>query len=107
MKKLMLVGLGDLGGVLLEYLVTNPELSFLIADVDEDRALARVNLARLGAVVRDLDPVIEVTRVDLNNVEDTASKIAEHKPQIILTAATKQTWWLPDKPPERESRRIR
>ena len=107
MTKMMLVGLGDLGGVLLEYLVTNPELSFLIADVDEDRATARVNLARLGAVARDLDPEIEVTRLDLNNVEDTASKIAEHNPQIILTAATLQTWWLPDKLPERESRRIK
>ena len=53
---LMLIGIGDLGGILLEYLVTNPTLRFVTADINEDRALARVNLARLGAVARGLDP---------------------------------------------------
>ncbi len=103
----MLIGMGDLGGILLEYLVTNPKLRFVTADIDKDRALARVNLARLGAVARGLDPQIDFVRLDLNNIDDTAQAIAGIKPDIILTTATLQTWWLPDRLPDAESAKIK
>jgi len=103
----MLVGMGDLGGILLEYLVTNPKLRFVTADIDKDRALARVNLARLGAVARGLDPQIDFIQLDLNNVDNTAQAIADINPDIILTTATLQTWWLPDRLPEAESAKIK
>jgi len=103
----MLVGMGDLGGILLEYLVTNPKLRFVTADINKERALARINLARLGAVARDLDPQIDFIQLDLNDVEKTAEAIASIDPDIILTTATLQTWWLPDRLPEAESAKIK
>jgi len=103
----MLVGMGDLGGILLEYLVTNPKLRFVTADINEERALARINLARLGAVARGLDPQIEFVQLDLNNIDNTAQTIVGTKPDIILTTATLQTWWLPDRLPDAESAKIK
>jgi hypothetical protein len=103
----MLIGMGDLGGILLEYLVTIPNLSFVIADINEDRALARVNLARLGAVARGLDPQIDFVRLDLADIDGTADAIAKVNPAIILTTATLQTWWLPDRLPAAESEKIK
>lgn len=103
----MLIGIGDLGGILLEYLVANPELRFVAADIDDDRALARINLARLGAVARGLDPRIDFVRLDLKDIDRTAQTIAKIDPDIILTSATLQTWWLPDRLPPAESAKIK
>lgn len=104
---LMLIGIGDLGGLLLEYLLTIPSLRFVAADIDEDRALARINLARLTAVVRDLNPEIDFVRLDLNNLDECSEAIAKIDPDIIVTTATLQTWWLPDRLPPAESARIK
>jgi hypothetical protein len=105
---LMIVGMGDLGGVLLDYLIRIPELGKIVAaDIDLEKCQARCNLSRLTAGALGCDPHLESIAIDLNEAETVAEAVARTNPSIILSTATMQTWWLPDLLPETDSRRIR
>jgi len=104
----MLIGLGDLGGVILEFLARERKLGrILVASRSEDKSLARCNLVRLGAASQGFEPVIKFVPVDLNRQESVTQTVLREAPDIILTTATMQTWWLPDKLPQPQAERIR
>ena len=97
---LLLVGLGHLGGVLLELLAREEWIGrIVVCTRDRARGQARVNLARLGAGAQGLSPRLEYQRADVYEQEAFAETIAEVAPQIILGTATMQTWWLPERLP--------
>ena len=99
---LMLIGLGGLGGVLLELLAREERLGrIVVASRNTERGVARCNLARLSAVAQGYAPSISFVSLDLNNGESVAEVVHREAPEIILSTATMQTWWLPDLlPPE-------
>jgi hypothetical protein len=108
MKKptILLVGLGDLGSVVLEFLAREEQIGrIVVVSRNETRGIARCNLARLGAVAQGYSPSIEFTPLDITDKKSVIEVVRRELPDIILTTATMQTWWLPDLlPPERAAR---
>jgi hypothetical protein len=104
-RSLLLIGLGDLGGVILELLARDATFDrIIVASRNERRGVARCNLARLGALAQGLDPSITFVPLDLNNKEGVAEIVSRVAPDIIVSCATLQTWWLPDLlPPQQKS----
>ena len=97
----MLIGLGDLGGVVLELLVREPWIGrIVVGSIKQEEARARCNLARLGAVAHGHDPDIAFVPLDINDTGSVAAMVNRESPDIILTTATLQTWWLPYALPE-------
>lgn len=100
--KVMIVGMGDLGAVLVEFLLRGPEkLEVVVGARNLKRASMRCNLARLGALAQGCPSEVRLIELDLNHLEATAEAIHREQPAILLSTATMATWWLPDLlPPE-------
>lgn len=104
----MLIGLGDLGAVLLEMLLRIPEeLEIVVGARSVERATPRCTLARLGAIAQGHGPQVRVIALDLEQADATADTIRREQPWMILTTATMATWWLPDLLPTADARKIR
>ena len=105
---ILLVGLGHLGGVLLEFLAREEWLGRVVACArDETRGRARCNLARLSAAAQGLAPRIEFERTDIFDPSRFAETIDKVSPQLILGTATMLTWWLPELLPEQARSALR
>ncbi|MFQ5877589.1 MAG: hypothetical protein ACE5JH_07880 [Acidobacteriota bacterium] len=98
----LLIGLGHLGGVVLELLAREPGIARVVAcSRDPARGTARCNLARLGAVAQGCAPRIEYLPLDLDDPEGVAAAVRRIAPDIVLSTASMQTWWLTELlPPE-------
>ena len=98
----MLIGLGDLGSVTLELLARENAVGrIIVASRNAERGMARSNLARLSAMAQGHRPDISFLALDLNNRPILAETVCREAPDLIFTAATLQTWWLPNLlPPE-------
>jgi hypothetical protein len=93
----MLVGLGDLGGLLLEMLAREPSVArIVVVSRSAARGTARCNVTRLGALAHGYHPVIEFHAVDLEHVESMAELLHRVAPDILLSTATRLTWWVTD-----------
>ncbi|HEX4020918.1 MAG TPA: hypothetical protein VHX63_07235 [Acidobacteriaceae bacterium] len=107
-KKIMIVGLGDLGAVLVELLLRLPEdLEIVVAARNVEKATMRCNLARLGALAQECASTVRLIQLDLNHLEATAEAIHREQPAILLSTATLSTWWLPDLLPPQDAQAIR
>lgn len=94
---LLLIGLGGLGSVLLELLAREEGLGrIVVGSRSAERGVARCNLARLGAMAQGYAPAIEFTPLDLDHPAAVAETVQRESPDLILSTATRQTWWLPD-----------
>jgi hypothetical protein len=94
-ERIMLVGIGELGGIVLEFLARIPGICDIVtADANEDWGLRKTNSAILGASYRGLYPNVTFFPVNLLEVEKTAATLAEVNPTIIYNAATLQSWWV-------------
>lgn len=101
MSTLLLVGLGHLGGQLLDELAREvPAWRLVGASRDAGRGRARVNLARLAAVALGHDPRVEFAPLDIGDGEAVAAVVDRVRPDLIVSTVTRQTWWLRDLLPE-------
>ncbi len=101
---LLLVGLGHLGGVILELLARDRTLSRIIAATRHvERGRARVNLARVGAATEGRAPALEFAPLDVNDADAVAALVDRVRPDIVLSTATLQTWWLAELLPEQQA----
>lgn len=100
--KIMLIGLGDLGGVLLDLLLRMPEpVEVLVGTRNLERDLPRCNLSQLAAEAQGSLSKVRAVKVDLEDVGQTADTLRTEVPDLVLSTATMATWWLPDLlPPE-------
>lgn len=106
--KLLLIGLGELGGVTLELLARTPEVrTIVVGSRDAERAEKRINVVRLGAMTQGYDPNLRFSRVDLNDTAGTAELIARERPDMILGSATLLSWWMPNLLPPAAAAQIR
>lgn len=104
---ILLIGLGDLGGVILELLAREQEIGrIVVASRNAARGEARCNLARLGAMAQGYWPDIEFVPLDLHQIEATAEAISQISPQIVLSTASLMTWWLPNLFPQEQKGRL-
>jgi hypothetical protein len=94
---ILLVGLGGLGSVLLELLAREDGIGrIVVASRNAERGAARCNLARLGALAQGRDPDIRFAPLDLHELDAIADLIRHEVPDVIVSTATRMTWWLPD-----------
>lgn len=93
--KIMLVGIGELGGIVLEYLCRVPNIGPIVAcDNNLDWGRRKVNSAIEGAALMGFYPQIEFHPIDVLNIEKTAELISQIKPAVIFNGTTLQSWWV-------------
>ena len=93
--KIMVIGVGELGGLVLEYLCRIPGIcDILTADMNEDWGFRKTNSAILGTSYMGLYPNIKFYPIDLVNIEKTAEMLKEFNPTIIYNGTTLQSWWV-------------
>jgi hypothetical protein len=95
-RTLMIVGLGELGGIVLEYLARIPNLGCRIvtADINEEAGLRKRNSALQGASYFGLYPEIEFKKMDLANLDGSAALLKAVAPDVIFNATTLASWWV-------------
>jgi hypothetical protein len=97
MKKnsIMIVGLGDLGGYVLEFLARVPNIPKIVtADINEEWGERKKNSAIAGASQFGLYPDIEFRPLDAFDIDRTAKIIQEVQPVLIYNSMTLQSWWV-------------
>lgn len=94
-RPILVVGLGDLGRHVLELLARLPNVPELVAvDVNEDAGRKRANAAIAGAAFYGLYPRIRFQPLDVTNIDQAASLLAEVNPDVIFHATTLQSYWV-------------
>ena len=101
-EKIMVIGIGELGGIVLEYLCRIPGICEIVtADSNADWGFRKTNSAIEGASYMGLYPNIKFHQVDLLNIERTAELLKKINPTIICNGTTLQSWWVVNElPPE-------
>ena len=91
----MIFGLGDLGGHVLEFLARVPNVPKIVAaDINEDWGIRKTNCAIGGASQFGLYPNIEFIKLDAFDIDRTATVLKEIQPSIIYNSMTLQSWWV-------------
>lgn len=92
--RVLVAGIGDVGGRALHLLAHAPTVSEILAlDIEADRA-TRVNSARYCAEQLGRFPALTFVRHDVRRVKETQDLLQEFRPDVILNATTVQSWWL-------------
>ena len=92
MKKLLMVGLGDLGGHVLELLCSaRVPIRIVASDIAEESGYRKTNLVQYVAGQMGFDTNIDFRKIDLYNIEETAGIISHVSPDIIFTSASLQS----------------
>lgn len=90
---IMVVGAGDLATRLLSMLLNTPETNrVVLAGRDVERMTRVANLALFTAVNLGLVGDVRIERLDLNDIAATADTIDRVRPDIIVMAASLQSW---------------
>jgi len=94
----IIFGLGNVGGQLLEFLARVPNLGWRIVTVarDHERGLRKTRSALFGASYLGLYPEIAFRQADLTDSASTASILREEAPQVVVNCASFAAWWLRD-----------
>ena len=107
MNKVLLVGTGNVGSHILEFIARDENrFEWIIGDIDENKAILQCNNASIGAAHHGKHPIFHLRRVDLLNVEKTAELIKKEKPIAIINCSVLHTWHLIRQLPEDLYRRI-
>jgi hypothetical protein len=94
---IMLFGAGHLGGPILDRLAALETVGrIMVVARDRARLEARCNLARLTAAAAGPSAVVEPCVADLARTEEVAAVLRRAQPDVVVNAASRQTWWLPD-----------
>src|SRR5271168_3767046 len=94
----LLIGLGDLGGVTLDLLARAKWVRrVVVASRSAEAGIARVNLARVTAIAGGAAPDITFVPVDLTDRDGTAEVIAQSRADVVYSTATMQSWLVPER----------
>jgi hypothetical protein len=94
-NSVMIVGLGELGGYVLEFLARVPNMPKIVtADINGEWGERKTNSAIAGASQFGLYPDIEFIHLDAFDIDRTAKKLQEVQPTIIFNSMTLQSWWV-------------
>jgi hypothetical protein len=104
---IMIIGVGELGGILLEYLCRVPNICrIVVCDSNQDWGFRKVNSALHGAAYMGLYPDITFQEVDLLNIDQMAQILSKIEPLIIFNSTTLQSWWVVNELPPDLNRKI-
>jgi hypothetical protein len=94
-EKIMLIGIGELGGIILEYMCRIPGVCEIVTgDSNPDWGFRKTNSAIEGASYMGLYPHIHFYPIDVLNIEKTAELLRKINPTIICNGTTLQSWWV-------------
>lgn len=89
--KIMIIGLGSVGGYLLDYLISknDPAISVVVVGRDADKMQTKVNITRVSGLIREVNKSrIDVEGgVDLNDIDAIKRAIDKHKPDFIVNSS--------------------
>jgi len=89
------IGLGSLGGYVLEFLArSHGPTEIVTADADERRGLEKTNNVILGAANMGFYPHMRFLKIDLNDIDATNTFLESEQPDIVYNATTLQSWWV-------------
>ncbi len=92
-KCVMIFGLGDLGGWVLEFLSRCQGVSTIITcDIKEDWAAMKTECAAIGAGQQGYDKTIKFEKCDVNDIDGTAELLKRYNPDVIYSALTLLGW---------------
>jgi hypothetical protein len=97
------VGAGDLGGWVVEFLSRMPGMEhkkILVGDFNEEACRKRTYSAWAGTSYLVQSPEMEFTKVNLFNVNETAELLMKYQPKIVCNASSLQSWWVVDELPK-------
>lgn len=95
MEKVLLVGMGEVGSHLLEFIARGEQdLEWIVGDVDENRAKWACNNAQIGAVFHKKYPKFRPMKIDLFDIEKTTKLIQAEKPVAVINCTVLHTWHL-------------
>ena len=101
MEKVLMVGTGDVGTHILEFLARDPRpIHLIVGDINEERGQKLVNNAIFGATHFDLHPKFEFRKIDLTNAEQISELIKKEKPSVCINSTVLHTWHLIRQLPE-------
>lgn len=94
-RKLIIVGLGEVGGHVLEFLArTSSALEIIAVDINEDLGVKKTNNVIFGAAHQGFYPDIRFVKIDLDDIDETIDFLKNTKPDLIFNSATLQSWWV-------------
>ncbi len=97
----LIVGIGEVGRYLLEFLVReNSQIDIIVADVHLQDLEAKVNNAVFGAALHNRHPNVKHLEIDLFDIERTANILNELQPDVVINCAVLQTWHVIRRLPE-------
>jgi len=92
-NRILFVGLGDVGSSVFDLFTRTPgQHIFLVGGRNPEALRYRANLSLFAAMQLGFLPEVQLTALDLWNVEQTAEAIARFNPDVIFCAATLQKW---------------
>ena len=87
--KVLIIGLGDVGGWALEFLARAPGVdSISVADIRADWGEYRTNLAAIGAAMSGQDKSFEFHQVDLSDVQQTSRMLSTANPDVVINVSS-------------------
>ena len=99
--RVLVLGLGEVGQWVLEFLGRRPEVSRVIAaDVRPDVGRYRVDTAALSCALGGYDTPFEFHQLDVNDIDGTARLIEAAHPDVIFTSMAVSSWYVLNPPSE-------
>lgn len=96
MNKVLIAGVGDIGENVLEMLARVPRVTKIYAGGrDEQKTMSKVYSAVSGALHEGYTPKVDFLKLNLDDVAITAKALQDIEPDIIVSATSLKTWWVP------------
>lgn len=94
-NSVMIFGLGDLGGWVLELLARCEGISKIVTcDNREDWGVRKTHVAAMGAILQGKYKTFEFHKCDARNIDATAELIRTVNPTVIYNNMTLASWWV-------------
>jgi hypothetical protein len=95
MNKLLVIGLGSLGGHILKFLArSHGPTEIIAADFDGQNGLQKMNNVVLGASNMGFHPRMKFLKMDVNDIDATTSVLRNEQPDVVVNSTTLQSWWV-------------
>src|SRR5262245_47088763 len=95
MRKIMIIGAGDLGRRVCTDLVhSDRQWAVRLVGRAQDAVQRHVNLVRFSALQRGCHGRVDYALTDLNDIGHTAEVIADFGPDVVFLASSLQSWWV-------------